>query len=1607
MNLKNFKNFILTFTLFSITILVFALPVLAEGKVQRQYLSNKDNLSEPQKKISTDLLQLINNDFVMEDARQFLSADSIFPVTNEIIVDDLVYVYIYLKPGEGTQVISSYDLEVTDRDEENHFASAWVKVKDLETIASLDAVRAVRTVLPPVINMGSVVTEGDGIHRTSNVRSIYSQSGSGMKIGVISNGVRNISSAQASDDLPAGVTVLSDTVGGDEGTAMLEIIYDMVPETDLYFHDCGNNTIAFNSAIDSLVAAGCQVIVDDVGWITEPFFEDGIIASHIASILDDDNKDIIYISSAGNAGQEHYQGTYYEYEDVDSNKWYDFSKEASATTKSLYVDIPNNGRVRIVLQWDDEFGKSENDYDLYLSAVTIGDLGSGENTQDADGNYDPLEYIDYTNSSGVSIDAQIDVLNLQALGNETLEVFIYTSGGAIVSTDNISAADSIFGHPAVPGVIATGAIDAGDSGNDNIESFSSQGPVTIKYPLVESREKPDLCGIDGVTVTGAGGFPSPFSGTSAAAPHIAAIAAQIWGQFSDKTGDEIRNILITSAIDLGDTVGFDTVYGYGRADALNALEENLTPTTTLSGTPPEFTNLTTADITLGGTGVTHYEYKLDNGAYSEESLVATHINLSGLSEGSHTICVIGKNSADTWQAEENPTCYSWTIDTIKPTVSVTASSGPVEAGQVTITLNFLEQGVGLDTGISPVVTITGLNTVYTVEKTSFADTTWTGTFTLLDENEEKTAIISVAGATDLAGNVMDTDNSAGTFEVDTKEPVLPTITSPSSATATNADAYAICGTAEADSLVKVYKGETLVGSQQLTEGTTDFSIEVNLEQNADNIFKVTATDSVGNEGQAVTVSTITEDSIFLTTTLISVDGDTTSSYYTNDKTPEIILSGEANMVCRWSTNNTVYSTMDSDNECTINGSQAVCTLSDQGADSQKTVYTSCKDIADNEQSEAQNLNVTFTLDTAKPTVLSATASPDPAKAGTVTITVNFTKQGVGLDTEISPTVTITGLDTTYTATKFSYSGTIWTGTFTLKDEDEEKTATITVAGSKDLAGNVMDENLNAGTFEVDTKEPTAISVSINSGAAYINTTSITLTISALGASQMKITGDITDSFDWTAYATSTVATLTSGDGEKNIIVFFKDEVSNETQVSDSIILDQTNPQISSATASSDTVKAATVTIILNFLEEQGLDTEVSPFVTILGLNTTSTVEQISYSGTTWQGTFTLLDENEEKTATVSVAGAKDLVGNVMEENNSAGTFEVDTITPSIDSVSPAVDATEKEVTTDITVIFSEEIDSNTLEFSLDSVSGTTNYADKTFTFTPEESLSYDKEYTAKILVKDIVGNLMDEFIWSFKTKKRSYSGGGGGSSGGASTTAPLLPEGEEEEEEEIILEVTPIKEIISISQGGGANIVLPEKTEVSVEIPPEAVPLPEAETPEILAEIETTISPVVKTIPIVSEPVSSIPEKKEIVGNYIYDFSSTVGGTAVEVFEKPVTLTFTYTDEQIEGLDEETLTVNYWDEDFLEWIALPTVVDRENNIVTATTTHFTYYIVMADIIIEEPIIPEEPVVEKEEPFKKEPVKKLTIEEIKLKIIEILTKLIELFIQLSRFVEIKE
>ncbi len=116
-----------------------------------------------------------------------------------------------------------------------------------------------------------------------------------------------------------------------------------------------------------------------------------------------------------------------------------------------------------------------------------------------------------------------------------------------------------------------------------------------------------------------------------------------------------------------------------------------------------------------------------------------------------------------------------------------------------------------------------------------------------------------ATATDVASN-----ESTPTDIVvvnDSIAPDIPIIENPTDNIILNADNYLIQGTAEENSLVKIYKNDEIIASEQLDNDNKNFNIVVNLDQDVDNVFSVTATDKYDNESLAALVAIITEDSI--------------------------------------------------------------------------------------------------------------------------------------------------------------------------------------------------------------------------------------------------------------------------------------------------------------------------------------------------------------------------------------------------------------------------------------------------------------------------------------------------------------------------------------------------------------------------------------------------------------------------------------------------------------------------------------------------------------------------------------------------------------------------
>lgn len=166
------------------------------------------------------------------------------------------------------------------------------KLGELKNVSSLSFARSH---YKPETNTGSVTSQGDATLKADVARTTYSVTGAGVNVGVLSDSYNKLegeAAGIASGDLPAaGVQVLLEFGAGasDEGRAMAEIIHDVAPGAAVAFNPAFNGEAGFAQGIINLAAAGCRVIVDDIIYSAEPFFQDGIVAQAVDQVGRVDN----------------------------------------------------------------------------------------------------------------------------------------------------------------------------------------------------------------------------------------------------------------------------------------------------------------------------------------------------------------------------------------------------------------------------------------------------------------------------------------------------------------------------------------------------------------------------------------------------------------------------------------------------------------------------------------------------------------------------------------------------------------------------------------------------------------------------------------------------------------------------------------------------------------------------------------------------------------------------------------------------------------------------------------------------------------------------------------------------------------------------------------------------------------------------------------------------------------------------------------------------------------------------------------------------------------------------------------------------------------------
>jgi hypothetical protein len=520
--------------------------------------------------------------------------------------------------------------------------SAYVPPATLTTLAATSGLHLMKMTHRPQRNVGAVTSQGAPVMR-SNLANASGWTGAGITVGVLSDSYDgsplSFTTIRAADDIASGdlrppklvLDLPPDDSLADEGRAMMQIVQDVAPQADQCFATAFAGEAAFANFIRVLRTdprCRADVIVDDVFYYDEPFFSDGQVAQAVTDVVTSTTlpgKPVSYFSSAGNQGASGGGGsidipaatfsttpTNLGNVDLASVLACEGSPSSGGTAADVgggFLDfgggvfaLPvtyNAAGSTLLLQWDDLFyqGKVTTDLNFYL----IDDTGTCVFTF-ADDNFavdNGTEIVSL--SGGPSGNYRIMIGRTSAGTHQASRVRIANLDGWGGSAFRVRTSPITFGHSAAAAANSVAAYRYTFPATQQspfipaFESFSSPGPVTIAFdaagnrlPVAETRKKPDMAAPDGGNTTffyknsdyEGDGF-NNFFGTSAAAPHAAAVAALMLhkaGGPGTLTPKQVKSLLQgTPAARVipfsgGAAVkGWSLYDGFGLIDAVNAL----------------------------------------------------------------------------------------------------------------------------------------------------------------------------------------------------------------------------------------------------------------------------------------------------------------------------------------------------------------------------------------------------------------------------------------------------------------------------------------------------------------------------------------------------------------------------------------------------------------------------------------------------------------------------------------------------------------------------------------------------------------------------------------------------------------------------------------------------------------------------------------------------------------------------------------------------------------------------------------------------------------------------------------------------------------------------
>lgn len=433
----------------------------------------------------------------------------------------------------------------------------------LDAIAAVGKLNASEAVLPVIAggvdaaegggsDVGAITSLGVTSHNVPAAIAAAGTGGAGVDVGVISDSINRVgggvAGSQGTGDLPTNTQILKDGLPGDidEGRAMAEIIYDEAPGLNSLMFASGTNVGAVDKAdsINQLAAAGADVIADDIFYLSEPFFQDGVIAQAVDAAR---AGGVAYFASAGNRARQSYESVF-----RNSSGLHDFDPGAGVDIRNCFSGtVPTDGRITVALGWDEPVGAISTDLDIKITdpvGTTLGTPGLTNSISTGS----PTEIATFKNG-GAAVQPCVEIIRYAGSSAPRMKWIESDNYGPNPVPEFDTASDTINPDAAsAQGAFTVAAVSASDPGLDTPESYSSRGPKTRYFDAAGNRystalvlDKPELAAADAVNTT-VPGF-APFTGTSAATPSAAGIAAILRSLNPSATVAEIYNTMTDPA----------------------------------------------------------------------------------------------------------------------------------------------------------------------------------------------------------------------------------------------------------------------------------------------------------------------------------------------------------------------------------------------------------------------------------------------------------------------------------------------------------------------------------------------------------------------------------------------------------------------------------------------------------------------------------------------------------------------------------------------------------------------------------------------------------------------------------------------------------------------------------------------------------------------------------------------------------------------------------------------------------------------------------------------------------------------------------------------------